>query len=158
MRFDALFFTGLILVFASLDALAVEKAERISDREIIESLAELKAGQKGLEGSISGLDKRMDNLEKRMDRLENKIDDVARELKGFMMWGFGILFAGMFSLMAFVLWDRRTAVAPVARGLREKEAEIEELRKRERAIEDLLRDYSLGDQRLATLMKARGLL
>lgn len=165
MRLIASFLITLILLFSSLDALAVEKAERITDREIIESLAELKAGQKGLEGSISGLDKhmdildkRMDNLEKRMDRLENKIDDVARELKGFMMWGFGILFAGMFSLMAFVLWDRRTAVAPVARGLREKEAEIEELRKRERAIEDLLRDYSLGDQRLATLMKARGLL
>lgn len=137
---------------------AVEKAERISDREIIESLAELKAGQKGLEGSIIGLEKRMDRLEKRMDNLENKLEAVSGDLKGFMMWGFGIIIAGMFSLVGFVLWDRRTAVAPVARALKEKEAEIDELKKKERAIEGVLKDYAAGDQRLAALMRSRGLM
>lgn len=149
---------AVTLFTLSPNALAVEKAERISDREIIESLAELKAGQKGLEGSFIGLEKRMDRLEKRMDRLENKLEAVRSELKGFMMWGFGIIIAGMFSLVGFVLWDRRTAVAPVARALKEKETEIEELKKKERAIEDVLRDYAAGDQRLAALMKLRGLL
>lgn len=121
-------------------------------------MAELKAGQKGLEGSIIGLEKRMDRLEKQMDNLESKIEAVSSELKGFMMWGFGIIIAGMFSLVGFVLWDRRTAVAPVARALKEKEAEIEELKKKERAVEDVLRDYAAGDPRLSALMKLRGLL
>jgi Skp family chaperone for outer membrane proteins len=158
MKVLRLLMTITLLFALSSNLHAVEKAERISDREIIESLVELKAGQKGLEGSFIGLEKRMDNLEKRMDRLENKIDEVAKELKGFMMWGFGIIIAGMFSLVGFVLWDRRTAVAPVARALKEKEAEIEELKKKERALEDVLRDYAVGDQRLTALMKLRGLL
>lgn len=144
-------FIAITFFALSSNALAIEKAERISDREIIESLTELKTGQKELE-------KRMDRIEKRMDNLENKLEAVSSELKGFMMWGFGIIIAGMFSLVGFVLWDRRTAIAPVARALKEKEAEFEELKKKERAIEDVLKDYASGDQRLAGLMKLRGLM
>lgn len=47
---------AITLFTLSSNDLAIEKAERISDREIIESLAELKAGQKGLEGRIIGLE------------------------------------------------------------------------------------------------------
>lgn len=153
--------TALFISFAS-SAHAVEKAERISDREIIESLAELKAGQKGLEqrmGSLeTSLNKRMDSLEtsidKRMDRLENRMERI----EDVMMWGFGLLFTSMIGLVGFVLWDRRTTVAPVARALKDRETEFEELKRKERAMEDLLRDYAAGDQRLAGLMKARGLM
>lgn len=42
--------------------------------------------------------------------------------------------------------------------MKEKEAEIEDLKKKERAIEDVLRDYAAGDQRLSALMKLRELL
>ncbi|MBI3815139.1 MAG: hypothetical protein HY279_11850 [Nitrospinae bacterium] len=66
-------------------------------------------------------------------------------------------------LIGFVIWDRRTTVAPVARALKEKEGEIEELKKREaeiekreRGIEEILRDYAQKEPRLAELMKAKG--
>lgn len=150
--------TIVFLLTLSSNLHAVEKAERISDREIIESLAELKAGMKGIEKRIDGLEKRMDGLDRRMDNIGKKVDDMGIELRNFMMWGFGLIIAGMFSLVGFVLWDRRTAVAPVARAIKEKEEEIEELKKKEKAVEDVLRDYATGDPRLASLMKLRGLM
>ncbi len=40
-----------------------------------------------------------------------RIDDVIN----IMLWGFGVLFAGMMSLIGFVIWDRRSALAPAIR-------------------------------------------
>jgi len=45
----------LLLALVAPPAFAVEKAPRISDREIIEGLAELKAGQKALQQQINDL-------------------------------------------------------------------------------------------------------
>ncbi len=76
--------------------------------------------------------------------------DVA-ELKNFMLWGFGITFAGIFALIGFVLWDRRTALAPAVR----KNRELEE---REERIEKILKEYAQIDPRLKEIMKSAGLL
>lgn len=100
------------------------------------------------------VDKRFEQVDKRFEQVDRRIERV----ESVMMWGFGLLFTSMLGMVGFVLWDRRTAVAPVARVLREKEEDIEELRKRERAIIDAMRDYAAGDQRLAGILKARGLL
>ena len=100
-----------------------------------------------VETKIEQIDKRFEQIERRFERLEN-----------VMMWGFGLLFTTMVGMVGFVLWDRRTALAPVARAMKEKEAEIEELKKRERLLEEAVRDYAVGDQRLTGILKARGLL
>ncbi len=63
---------------------AVEVAPRITDREIIEGLAELR-------GDLKRIEEGQRNIQKRVD-----------ELKDFMLWGFGITFAGMFTLEAVV--------------------------------------------------------
>ncbi len=44
-----------------------------------------------------------------------QLDDV----KSFMFWGFGVLFGGMGLLIGFVIWDRRTALEPIATKKRE---------------------------------------
>jgi len=51
-----------------------------------------------------------------------RIDDVIN----IMLWGFGVLFAGMMSLIGFVIWDRRSALAPAIRKLAEKNSEVKE--------------------------------
>lgn len=38
-------------------------------------------------------------------RIDNLRDDI-KDIKTFMLWGFGILFSGMGILIGFVLWDR----------------------------------------------------
>ena len=77
---------------------AVEVAPRITDREIIESLAAIRC-------DIKRLDQRFNAVDQRFGGITQQIS----ELKSFMLWGFAILFAGMFAIVGFVLWDRRTA-------------------------------------------------
>jgi len=67
---------------------------------------------------------RLIRLEEGIKFVNQRIDDVKeeiRDLKTFMLWGFGILFSGMGILMGFVLWDRRTAISPVIKRTKELE-------------------------------------
>ena len=59
-----------------------------------------------LEVKVEAIDKRIDDL--RID-FNQHFDDLLT----IMLWGFGILFGGMGLLIGFVLWDRRTTLAPV---------------------------------------------
>ena len=114
-----------------------------------------------VETKIEQIDKRFEQIDKRFEQIDKRFEQIERRferLENVMMWGFGLLFTTMVGMVGFVLWDRRTAVAPVARAMKEKEAEIEELKKRERLLEEAVRDYAVGDQRLTGILKARGLL
>lgn len=144
---------------------AIEPAKRISDREIIESLAELKAGHKSIEKRMDYLEKRMDTLEKRMDALERRMEGFERRMEGFerrmeamensfnrrmdglqsmLMWCMGIMATGMLSIVGFVLWDRRTAINPVISTTQRLQEELEKEKRHRKELEE----------RLATLAKA----
>ncbi len=135
-----------IAIFSVTPAFAIVKADRITDREIIESLAELKAGQKALERRIDGLDKRIDGLQ------------------SLMLGGFGILISGMMALVGFVLWDRRTALAPAIRKTNEIEEKLalvlqktREVEEREALLEKAIKDYAQQEPKLYEALKRRGL-
>ena len=73
---------------------------------------------------IQEIRERLIRIEERMvtkEELKAEIKDVRNEIKEFMLWGFGVTFAGIFALIGFVLWDRRTALAPAIRKSRELE-------------------------------------
>lgn len=112
--------TLIIALFSVSNVFAIEKAGRIGDREIIESLTELKVGLKA--------------LNQRIDDMNNRID----ALQTLMLWGFGVLFGGMGILIGFVIWDRRTAISPIAR-------EVRELQYREDKLEMALRELANKD-------------
>ena len=118
-------------------ALAIEQSSRITDREIVEGLTRLEEGQKYLRDEIKSI--------------RSEIKELSDELKGFMLWGFGITFAGIFALIGFVLWDRRTAIAPVIR-------ETKDLIEREQKIERVLKEYAREEPRLKEIMKRGGML
>jgi len=108
----------------------------LADRDRIVRLEE---GQESLQLQIG---QRFAAVDQRFTALDRRID----ELHDFMLWGFGVTFAGMFSLIGFVLWDRRTALAPAIR--RQKElAEQEELIKR------ALQEYAKVEPRLAEILR-----
>ncbi len=90
----------LLLVFVLMVGfvLAREVPFTLEDRERIIRLEE---GQKAIIQRIEDTNKR--------------IDDVI----SIMLWGFGVLFAGMMTLIGFVIWDRRTALAPAIRKAKE---------------------------------------
>jgi len=126
---------------------AVEVAPRITDREIIESLAAIR-------GDIKRLDQRFDAVDQRFDAVDQRFEGINQqisELKSFMLWGFGILFAGMFSLVGFVLWDRRTALAPAV-------SKYSALEEREEKLEKALKEMAQTDPRAAEALRHVGLL
>jgi predicted nucleic acid-binding Zn-ribbon protein len=43
----------------------------------------------------------------------NKIDRLKDEFDRYFMWGFGMVIMGILGLTGFILYDRRTTVAPV---------------------------------------------
>ncbi len=115
-----------------------------------------------LESKVDGLQKQIELLQKQIDDLkastQKQIDDLKAstqkqidDLRGLLLWGFGILFGGMGLLIGFVIWDRRTAVAPVAR----RTMELEE---REERIELALRILAKKDPKIEEALKEAGLL
>ena len=110
------YITFILVIFVITPNLfAFDVAPRLTDREIIESLAELKTGQEGL---------------------NNRIDDM----KGLLY----VVIAGIFTLIGFVIWDRRTIVAPTA--------------KKYAALEKALIDYSDKQPDLKKSLRHAGLL
>jgi DNA repair exonuclease SbcCD ATPase subunit len=114
------------------------------EREIIEKLSRLEAGQEAIHKRIDDVNA---NLTKRLDDVRSEISD----LKEFMLWGYGVTFAGIFALIGFVLWDRRTALAPTIK----KSKELEE---REEKIEKALKEYAEKEPRLKEILKNLGIL
>ena len=103
---------------------------------------------------LARLEERVTRVEEGQKRLEQRISDLAQridELRQFMLWGFGLTFTGMFALVGFVLWDRRTALAPAVRR-------FEELQDRQRRIEEALRQLSKENPKLAESLRNLGLL
>lgn len=90
---------------------------------------------------------RLIRLETKVEGIEKRIDD----LRVFMLWGFGILFGGMGILIGFVIWDRRTALAPAVRKYRE-------LEEREERMERALKELAEKDPKVAEVLKHVGLL
>lgn len=100
-----------------------------------------------VEEGLKAVNMRIDDINKRIDDLREEI----RDLKTFMLLVFGILFGGMGILICLVIWDRRTALSPAMR-------KIKELEEREERLERALKEFGYHDERLANILKRLGLL
>lgn len=97
------------------------------------------------------LDEGYKSLQRQIEEGDRSLQRQIDDLKTFMLWGYGILFGGMGILIGFVIWDRRTALAPAIK----KTLSIEE---REERIEKALKDLAKEDGRVAKALKNAGLL
>ena len=109
--FILLFFSIALLSYSAV--FAVEVAPRISDREIIEGLAEIRGDIKKLEAEVKGdikelraeinavreeikaVDKRFDAVDKRFDDMNSRFDDLR--------WMFSIFITISIVILGFVL-------------------------------------------------------
>ncbi len=169
----------LFLVLCLSTVEAQEQEGMLSSRELVERLTRLEEGQKALnrrlEDGLTAMNQRIEAVDKRLDQglaavnqrieavdkrldqglaaVNQRIEAVGKridELREFLLWGFGLTFAGVFALIGFVLWDRRTALAPAVRR-------IEELQDREHRLEAALREYARGTSDLAEALRKYGL-
>ncbi|MBI5185169.1 MAG: hypothetical protein HZA01_05525 [Nitrospinae bacterium] len=134
---------------------AIEPAPRISDREIIEKLSALDAKidkeTANIRGDIKEIRADIKALQQQYADLKESTSKQSSDLKDLMLWGFGVLFAGMFTLIGFVLWDRRTALEPAIK----KNKELEE---KEERLEKALREYAYKEPQLAEALRNAGIM
>ncbi|MDP3029855.1 MAG: hypothetical protein Q8O04_10245 [Deltaproteobacteria bacterium] len=122
-----------------------------TDKEILREIRDVKERVIELDKMIIRLEEGFKATNQRIDGLEKSINQRIDDLRNLMLWGYGILFGGMGILIGFVIWDRRTALAPAVR----KNKELEE---REERIERALREYAKKEPGLAEALKNSGLM
>ncbi|MBF0556577.1 MAG: hypothetical protein HQK96_18825 [Nitrospirae bacterium] len=161
-----------LLMFFSTAALASsgvrETPFTLDDRD---RLIRLDVRMDGMEKRMDGMEKRMDAIDKRIDTLKSDMDKRFDQMMTFMLWGFGILFGGMGVLITTVIWDRRTALAPVVRKNDEYDKRLLTLErlseetlsrlkedKQEVKIIQALREAAVKDLGIAEALRHAGLL
>ncbi len=82
MRRVIIFSILIALLLPPMWAVAVERAPRITDREIVERLTRLEEGQKALDKRFDSVNKRLDDVNKRFDDVNKRIDDLRAEMNG----------------------------------------------------------------------------
>ncbi len=82
MRRVIIFSILMAVLLPPMWASAVERAPRITDREIVERLTRLEEGQKALNKRFDSVNKRFDDVNRRFDDVNKRIDDLRAEMNG----------------------------------------------------------------------------
>lgn len=165
-------FLTLAILWLMQPVWAVEVAPRISDREIIEALTEIKAGQQALkenmEERFKAVDQRFAAVDQRFTALEQSMDQrfAAVDQQLDKIWGLQlVLIGGVFGLIGFVMWDRYSTLRPLDQRLRRIEEDLErdlELRSAEGSrvtrLIHALRELAKTDERVASVLRNFSLL
>ena len=138
--------------------LAVEVAPRISDREIIEKLAGLKAGQDALRSEMkSGQDALRSEMNHRFEALEGQYERIWNLIL--------VVLAGIMGLIGFIIWDRKTASQPLEKKIIELETNLLrdlELRHEQGSLPTrlmyALRKHAENDSELSAILRSFSLL
>jgi len=92
-----------IMLLAPMVASAVEKAPRITDKEIVERLTRLEEGQRAINKRIDDVNKRIDGLERGLNK---RIDDLRAEMNdrfNTLQWMLGLFITISLIILGFVL-------------------------------------------------------
>jgi hypothetical protein len=147
-------FLLLVVLCSNIQVHAVETAPRITDREIIESLAELKAGQKSLETTMN---QRFESVDQRFDSVDQRFDQI---------WSLMlVVIGGIFGLIGFIIWDRKTALKPLEQRLDRIEQDLRHdldiqhsQGSRVTRLINALRELAQKDEKLASVLRGFSLL
>ena len=165
MRFISLFLALIYLPFFSLSVSAVEVAPRITDREIVEALAEIKAEFRVIDQRFIAVDQRFDAVDRRFDDLNDSINQRFTSLESTMLTLFSAIIILITGLIGFIIWDRRTALKPLERDMQDIKRTLERdfdmshpdgnILSR---LLDVMRELSKKDHDLAVAMRGSSLL
>ena len=140
----------ILLIFVlhlfSTTTYAIKVAPRITDREIVEKLTRLEAGQAALNQRISDinnqLNQRIDDLDKKLSqrindldkKLNQRIDDVNRRIDDLTntvnnLFVLTITLSGIMAtliagLFGYIIWDRRTMMKPIQEKVEQLEKDF----------------------------------
>jgi hypothetical protein len=124
MKLKILLIISCILFNLPAATFAVEVAPRISDREIVEKLVTLEAGQAALRSEMktgqAALGKRMDDMNQRIGDMNQRISSQQMTMLAL----FSAMAALILALFAYIAWDRRTMIKPVVERLEHLENDV----------------------------------
>lgn len=138
--------------FTAIDQRFTVVERRLANAE--QRLTSMEQRLTSVEQRLTGVEQRLTSLEQGFGRLEQRIISLEaqiQDLRQLFLWGFGLVFAGLFALFGFVVWDRRTAVMPALRRL-------DAMRDRQQRMEETLQRYAAKVPELAEELRATGLL
>ena len=104
-----------------------------------------------VEEGLKAVNQRVDALEKRMEEGFKAVNQRIDGLQNLMYVLIGAIFAQTVGIVGFVIWDRRTALAPAIK----KNKELEE---REDRVERALKELAKKDDKVAEALKIAGLM
>jgi hypothetical protein len=149
-----------------LERLEKIEAQVLENRErLIRLEAGVEEGFKGVDARFAAMDQKFDQRFAAMDQrlvdmnqkfdqrfadMNQRITDMGQRITDMNNLLYVVL-GGIIALIGFVIWDRRTAVAPVAR----KNRELEE---REDLLEKVLKEYAKKEPQLAEVLRNVGLI
>ena len=134
----------LVVMAITINALSAYARDISFTQEDRERIIRLEEGQKSLQRQIDDL---KISIQRQIDDLKTSTQRQFDNLYVLILWGFGILFSGMGILIGFVLWDRRTALAPAIK----KNKELEE---RGDLLEKALKEFAKVEPKLAEILKS----
>jgi len=123
---------------------AIEKAPRISDKEIIERLTRLEEGQKAI---LREMDKRFESMDKRFDQMINIFIAIVASFSAIVAVTIG-----------FAIWDRRTMIRPFEVKVKKIEEDILKNSENIHSLLESLRALSKNNKEIAQVLKRFNLL
>ena len=88
------------------------------------------------EANMEALNKRIDGIQVQMNRMGDKFDS-------YFMWGFELVLMSIFGLIGFVIYDRRTTLAPVENKTERIIKALKEAAEKDPALRDALKKVAL---------------
>jgi hypothetical protein len=100
-----------------------------------------------LETKAEAVDKRIDdltlNINARFSEMNRKLDRLKDKFNSYFMWGFGLVLMSIFGLIGFVIYDRRTTLAPVESKTEKIIKALKEAAEKDPALRDALKRTAL---------------
>jgi len=101
------------------------------------------ARMEAFDARFDGLDKRIDGLDKRIDDVHLQINRLEDKFDSYFMWGFGLVLMSIFGLIGFVIYDRRTTLAPVESKTERIIKALKEASEKDPALREALKKTAL---------------
>ena len=131
--FIFILYLASFILYPATTVFAVDIAPRISDREIIEGLANIRGDIKELRAEIKRLDegqntlnKRFDDVNKRFDDVNKRFDDVNKRFDT-IQWMLGLFITVALSIMGImgrILWNQQKKMTQIETSLETQKDEL----------------------------------
>ncbi|MDI6791395.1 MAG: hypothetical protein QME81_00810 [bacterium] len=166
MKLLSVIITGAVTFLVVLTPLCAQaQSSQEINRQILEKLTQVETRLIQVETRLIQIETRLTRVETRLTRVETKVeegqkalnqrmDDLRSELKGNitdlrdLVY---VLLVGIFTLVGFILWDRRSTIAPVVKQARELEDNKD-------AVWKVLKEYAKREPRFAEVLRTAGIL